>query len=249
MTQRILIIGATSAIAAEVARIYASPSRGARLHLLGRSSEKMHTLCSSLAGATVTSELADFARLENASALIERAVAQLGGLDVALIAHGTLGDQLRTEQSFDEAEAIFRDNLLSAVAFVVPIANVLEAQRGGTLGVITSVAGERGRPRNYTYGAAKGALNIYLQGVRSRLYRSGAHVVTLKLGPVDTPMTVSHPKNVLFARPRAVAESIVAALDAKRTELYVPWFWGAIMPFVKHAPERLFQLFPFLSGR
>jgi short-subunit dehydrogenase len=252
MTQRILIIGATSAIAAEVARIYAS--RGARLHLLGRSSEKMRALRSSLTGgiggeALITSELADFAQLENASALVERAVAQLGGLDVALIAHGTLGDQLRTEQSFDEAESIFRDNLLSAVAFVVPIANLLEAQRGGTLGVITSVAGERGRPRNYTYGAAKGALNIYLQGVRSRLFRSGAHVVTLKLGPVDTPMTVSHQKNALFAQPRAVAESIVAALDAKRTELYVPCFWGVIMPLVKHAPERLFQLFPFLSGR
>jgi len=158
MTQRILILGATSAIAAEVARIYAS--RGARLHLVGRSSEKMHALQSSLAGAAVTSELADFAQLENAAPLLERAVAQLGGLDVALIAHGTLGDQLRTEQSFDEAESIFRDNLLSAVAFVVPIANVLEAQRGGTLGVITSVAGERGRPRNYTYGAAKGADNL-----------------------------------------------------------------------------------------
>lgn len=248
MTQRVLIIGATSAIAAEAARLYAS--RGARLHLLGRSAEKMQALLGSLPGdAVVTSELADFARLESAEALIERARAKLGGIDVALIAHGTLGDQLRTEATFSEAEAIFRDNLLSAIAFVVPLANLFEAERHGTLGVITSVAGDRGRPRNYTYGAAKGALNIYLQGVRSRLYRAGAHVVTLKLGPVDTPMTVSHKKNALFAQPTAVAESIVAALDAKLTEVYVPSFWSAIMPLVKHAPERLFQVLPFLSGR
>jgi len=62
-------------------------------------------------------------------------------------------------------------------------------------------------------------------------------------------MTVSHRKNALFARPQAVAESIVAALDAKRTDVYVPWFWSVIMPIVKHAPEGLFQLLPFLSGR
>jgi decaprenylphospho-beta-D-erythro-pentofuranosid-2-ulose 2-reductase len=252
MTQRVLIIGATSAIAAEAARIYAM--RGARLHLLGRNAEKMQALCSSLPGAAgaparVTSELADFAQLENASALVARACETLGGIDVALIAHGTLGDQLRSEETFSEAEAIFRDNLLSAVAFVVPLANLFEAQKHGTLGVITSVAGDRGRPRNYTYGAAKGALNIYLQGVRSRLYRAGAHVVTVKLGPVDTPMTVSHKKNALFAQPTAVAESIVAALDEELTEVYVPSFWSAIMPLVKHAPERVFQLLPFLSGR
>jgi short-subunit dehydrogenase len=257
MTQRVLIIGATSAIAAEVARVYAA--RGARLHLLGRSPEKMQALCSALSGAAggpgqsdrslITSELADFAQLENALALVQRAHESMGGIDVALIAHGTLGDQLRSEETFSFAEAIFRDNLLSAVAFVLPLANLFEAQKRGTLGVITSVAGDRGRPRNYTYGAAKGALNIYLQGVRSRLYRAGAHVVTLKLGPVDTPMTVSHKKNALFAQPATVAESIVAALDDKQTEVYVPSFWSAIMPLVKHAPERVFQLLPFLSGR
>lgn len=247
--ERVLIIGATSAIAAQVAQLYAA--RGARLHLLGRSPEKMRALESAVSGgsARVSSELADFAELSNAQGLIERAVHALGGLDVALIAHGTLGDQLATERSFSEAEAIFRDNLLSAVAFVVPLANLLESQGAGTLGVITSVAGDRGRPRNYTYGAAKGALNIYLQGVRSRLYRVGARVVTLKLGPVDTPMTTSHKKNALFAQPAQVAESIVAALDAGVPETYVPSFWSAIMPVVKHAPERVFQLLPFLSGR
>ena len=248
MTERVLILGATSAIAAEVARLYAA--RGARLHLVGRNPEKMAALTSSLGAASVTTALADFSDLARAEALVREALAELGGgVDRVLIAHGELGDQIKTEQSFAEAEAIFRTNLLSVVALLVPLANALELQASGTLGVITSVAGDRGRPRNYTYGAAKGALNVYLQGLRSRLFKAGVRVVTLKLGPVDTPMTVAHTKTALFGRAPAVAASIARALDSGVAEAYVPFFWGAIMPVVKYTPERVFQWLPFLSGR
>lgn len=247
MVQRVLIVGATSAIAAEVARLYGA--RGARLHLLARSGAKLQALVESLGEARVTSALADFSQLPRVEQLVADAAKELGGIDIVLIAHGELGDQLASEHSFADAEAIFRTNLLSVVAFLVPLANLLEAQRAGTIGVITSVAGERGRPRNYTYGAAKGALNVYLQGLRSRLFRAGVRVVTLKLGPVDTPMTVAHTKTALFAQPAGVAASIVHALDAGVSEAYVPSFWGAIMPIVRNTPERLFQLLPFLSGR
>ena len=247
MTQRVLIVGATSAIAAEVARIYAA--RGARLHLLARNAGKLATLAEELGVPQSCYAAADFDDLGGVERLVQAAVRELTGIDVVLIAHGELGDQLRTEESFAAAEAVLRTNLLSVIAFLVPLANVLEAQGSGRLGVITSVAGDRGRPRNYTYGAAKGALNVYLQGLRSRLFRAGVRVVTLKLGPVDTPMTVMHSKNALFAQPRAVAASIVKALDVGVPEAYVPSFWGAIMPLVKNTPERVFQLLPFLSGR
>lgn len=247
MAQRVLIVGATSAIAADVARAYAA--RGARLHLVARTGPKLQALTESLTGAVVTTALADFDDLAHVEQLVADAVATLGVIDVVLIAHGALGDQLSSERSFAEAEGIFRTNLLSVVAFLVPLANLMEAQGAGCIGVITSVAGERGRPRNYTYGAAKGALNVYLQGLRSRLFRAGVQVVTLKLGPVDTPMTVEHPKTALFARPERVAKSIVAALEAGVPEAYVPSFWGAIMPIVRNTPERVFQLLPFLSGR
>ncbi len=247
MAQRVLIVGATSAIASEVARIYAA--RGARLYLLARSEPKLTALVQSLSNPAVATALADFTDLGQVEPLVARAAAELGGFDVVLIAHGELGDQERSERSFDEAEAIFRTNLLSVVAFLVPLANLLETQRSGCIGVITSVAGDRGRPRNYTYGAAKGALNVYLQGMRSRLFSAGVRVVTLKLGPVDTPMTVAHQKTALFAQPSRVAASIVAALEAGAAEAYVPSFWSAIMPIVKNTPERVFQLLPFLSGR
>jgi decaprenylphospho-beta-D-erythro-pentofuranosid-2-ulose 2-reductase len=247
MSKRVLILGATSAIAAEVARLYVE--RGDRLHLVGRNPEKLRALVDLLASPAVTHASADFDQLGQGEAVIARAVESLGGVDVVLIAHGALGDQRESERSFEAAEAVLRTNFISVVALLVPVANLLEAQGSGVIGVITSVAGDRGRPRNYTYGAAKGGLNVYLQGLRSRLFGSSVHVVTLKLGPVDTPMTATHEKNALFARPAGVAASIVSALDRGTPEAYVPSFWGAIMPVVKSTPERLFQLLPFLSGR
>ncbi|MFT3692192.1 MAG: SDR family NAD(P)-dependent oxidoreductase [Kofleriaceae bacterium] len=239
----VLILGATSAIAAEVAALYGD----AKLHLVGRNADKLAQLAMRFPAATT--EAADFGQLDRNAGVIDRAIAKLGSIDIALIAHGDLGDQLASEASFDEAERILRVNFLSVVSLLVPLANAMEAARAGRIGVITSVAGDRGRPRNYTYGAAKGALNIYLQGVRSRLYPAGVSVTTLKLGPVDTPMTTTHEKTALFGKPDRVARGIVDAIDARIPEAYVPSFWRVIMPIVKSAPERLFQRLPFLSGR
>jgi decaprenylphospho-beta-D-erythro-pentofuranosid-2-ulose 2-reductase len=245
---RVIIFGATSAIAAEVAAIHAA--RGDALHLVGRDADKLDALAARLADARPQQSRADFAAdLAANETLVARVIAQLGGCDTVLIAHGDLGDQLESERHFAEAERLIRVNFTSVVSLLVPLANHLERTRGGRLGVITSVAGERGRPRNYTYGACKGALNLYLQGVRSRLYPADVSVTTLKLGPVDTPMTVSHEKNRLFARADEVAKQIVRAMDARRSEAYVPRVWGAIMPVVRWAPEPLFQKLRFLSGR
>lgn len=243
----VLILGATSAIAAEAAQLYAR--RGDRLCLVGRDAGKLAAVAERCAPAEVTTITADFAALQENDAVIRSAVQQLGHIDTALVAHGDLGDQLLSERSFAQAESTLTTNFTSVVSLLIPLANHMETRGGGRLGVITSVAGDRGRPRNYTYGSAKGALNIYLQGLRSRLYRANVTVTTLKLGPVDTPMTRTHAKNLLFAQPANVARDIVRAIDQGVPEAYVPWFWAAIMPVVKHTPERLFQMLSFLSGR
>lgn len=243
--ERVLVLGATSAIAAEIAQIHAS--RGDRLYLVGRNPEKLAAVAARCPGALA--KQADFSDLEANEPLIDEAWEALGGIDVAVIAHGDLGDQLATERSFAAAEEILRANFLSVVAQLIPLANKMEAAGKGRIGVITSVAGERGRPRNYTYGTAKGALNIYLQGVRSRLYGAGVGITTIKLGPVDTPMTKDHAKNVLFAKPAAVAKSIVEAIDGRTPEAFVPPIWSAIMPVVRNTPEMVFQKLSFLSGR
>lgn len=242
-----LVLGATSAIAQEVVRILGT--RGDHLHLVGRNFAKLAAIAEECGAKEVTTQVADFSNLDENEEIIRQAMATLGRVDVVIIAHGDLGDQLESEKSFKEAEAILRVNFMSVVSLLIPLANALEAQGSGKIGVITSVAGDRGRPRNYTYGAAKGALNIYLQGLRTRLYASGVTVTTLKVGPVDTPMTKDHKKNALFAKPAAVAQGIVRAVDAGAAEEYVPPIWGAIMPIVKNVPERLFRSLPFLSGR
>jgi short-subunit dehydrogenase len=245
--KRVLILGATSTIAAEVAQIHAK--RGDRLYLVGRSAGKLGEVAARLRGSEVTTAAADFGDLDANAAVIAQAIGILGGIDTALVAHGYLGDQLESERTFTEAEAILRTNFVSVVSLLIPLANHMEERRSGTVGVITSVAGERGRPRNYTYGAAKGALNVYLQGMRSRLYAAKVAVTTLKLGPVDTPMTNDHKKHLLFGKPSSIAADIVAAMDRGVPEAYVPSFWSAIMPIVRNTPEPLFQLLPFLSRR
>lgn len=247
--KRVLILGATSAIAAEVALLHAR--RGDRLHLVGRSPEKLAAVATRCrdAGATVTTRAADFDHLDENAAVVAESIAALGGLDTVLVAQGLLGDQLATERDFAEAERVLRTNFTGVIALLVPLVNHLEQQRGGRLGVITSVAGDRGRPRNYTYGAAKGGLTLYLQGVRTRTWAAGVQVTTLKLGPVDTPMTVDHTKHPLFGKPAKVAAGIVGAMDAGVAEAYIPAFWRLIMPVVRGMPEALLQRLSFLSGR
>jgi short-subunit dehydrogenase len=244
---RVVIFGATSTIAAEVAVIHAE--RGDRLFLVGRNPDKLQAVAARCSGTEVTTRAADFSQLERGAALVDDAIRSLGTVDTVLIAHGDLGNQIESERSFEHAEEILRTNLLSVVSLLIPVANHLEAARSGRIGVITSVAGDRGRPRNYTYGAAKGALNVYLQGLRTRLYPSQVSVTTLKLGPVDTPMSRDHEKHALFGKPVPVARGIVRAMDERVAEAYVPGVWRAIMPVVKNTPERLFQKLGFLSGR
>lgn len=250
--QRVAIFGATSAIAAAVAHVHAA--RGSRLFLAGRNPDKLNALVAALgevaAGVVAGARAVDFTAPGAADAAVAAAVDALGGqLDVAVIAHGLLGDQIESERDFAEAERILAANFVSVVALLVPLGNHFESVGGGSIAVMSSVAGDRGRPRNYTYGAAKGALNIYLQGLRTRLWSRGVRVQTLKLGPVDTPMTTTHKKTLLFASDKTAAAGIVAAIDAGRAEAYVPWFWRPIMAVVRNIPERLLQRLSALSGR
>jgi short-subunit dehydrogenase len=246
-TARIAIFGATSAIAAGTARVYAA--RGAQLYLVGRNPEKLQALKAELGAAVVGSAVQDFDDTLAAQGCVERAAAVLGGIDIALIAHGLIGDQLRSEQDLQEAEQIARTNYLSVMALIIPLANLLEAARGGHLVVFSTVAAERGRPRNFTYAAAKSALNVYLQGVRSRLYSANVQVHTIKLGPVDTPMTVGHKKNLLFAQVEDVAAQVVRVVERGQHEAYVPGYWRGIMFAVRNMPEFVFQRLGALSGR
>lgn len=240
--RKIVIFGATSAIAAAAARCMAE--RGAELFLVGRSEEKLLAVKNDLkvrGAARLEHAVADLADTAGHAALLEQLKERMPDFDSVLLAYGVLGDQKVCEQSFEETENQLRVNFLSAISLVSRLAGFFEAQRRGTIAVITSVAGDRGRKSNYIYGTAKGALGIYLQGLRNRLHASGVRVVTFKPGFVDTPMTASFKKGLLFVKPEVVGRGICRALEGKGDVVYLPWFWRLIMLVIKLIPERLFK--------
>ncbi|MEB3357261.1 MAG: SDR family NAD(P)-dependent oxidoreductase [Synechococcales bacterium] len=247
MSRRVLMVGATSAVAQAVAHRLAD--RGDRLFCLARNPDKMSAIGKSLGTAYVGSYCFDFTDTTQAQTAVDLAVKHLGGIDLAFFAHGDLPDQIASEKDFQIVRHTFETNLLSVIALLLPVCDQLLQQGSGKIGVITSVAGDRGRPRNYTYGAAKGALSLYLQGMRSRLWQSGIEVYTFKMGPVDTPMTVTHPKNFSFSTVDQVARQMVKAMEGKRYQVYVPGYWAWVMLAVRNMPESLFQRLAFLSGR
>ena len=240
--KRILIIGATSAIAGATARILAQ--RGDRLYLLARNQERLSSLAADLkirGAASVGYSQLDINDFDVHEDAINTAFAALGKIDVALIAHGTLPDQRVCEADFNTALAELNTNAISTVSLLIHLAKKLERQKSGTIAVITSVAGERGRQSNYVYGAAKGMVSVFLQGLRNALHRSGVKVLDIKPGFVDTPMTAGFKKGVLWAKPETIAAGIVKALDRKKSVTYLPWFWKYIMLIIKSVPESIFK--------
>jgi len=239
--KRALIIGATSAIAESLAGQLAKA--GASLFLAGRSAEKLELIARDLKvrhGVEVEIAAIDFDDFDQHAPLIDRAAERLGGLDLAVICHGSLPDQKACERDWRLTEAEFRVNCLSAISFLGHLANRFEQQRAGCLIAISSVAGDRGRQSNYVYGAAKAGLSAFLQGLRNRLYPAGVRVVTVKPGFVDTPMTAHLKKGLLMASPETVVRDILRAAESGNCELYTPWFWRWIMLVIKVIPERIF---------
>lgn len=242
MTQNILIFGATSGIAEAVARIYAS--QGACLFLVARNAEKLDAVASDLSarGASdVKTFVMDANDTTKLSQMLDTAWSDLR-LDVALVAHGTLPDQARCEAELDYAVSEFRTNAESVITCLTALANRFEHQGHGVIAVIGSVAGDRGRASNYLYGAAKAAVHAFASGLRGRLFKAGVHVLTIKPGFVDTPMTKGLPlPQALVVSADKVAIDIVAAIEKKRDMIYTPWFWRFIMLIIIHIPNVLFK--------
>ena len=242
MHKNILVIGATSAIAEQTIRLYAK--QGAQLHLMARNEEKLQAIAqdASIRGAKAVSiQKLDVNDIDLHETLINEAFAKLITIDVVLIAHGSLPDHQACQDHVSTTLREMTTNGLSTVALLTLLANKMQTQAKGVIAVITSVAGDRGRQSNYVYGAAKGMLSIFLQGLRNRLFDKGVHVLDIKPGFVDTPMTANLPKGPLWAKPETIAAAIVKAVDKKTNTLYTPWFWMGIMMIIRTIPEFIFK--------
>lgn len=240
--QRVLIIGATSAIAEATARLYAE--RGARLHLVARNRARLDAIADDLlvrGAPEVTRAVLEVNDIGAHASALDEAWRTLGDVDVVLIAHGTLPDQKACEASVETALAEFATNGTSTIALLTLVANRMQTAGRGSIAVISSVAGDRGRGSNYLYGSAKAAVSTFLSGLRQRMAKHGVDVVTIKPGFVDTPMTRDFKKGALWAKPEAIAEGIVRAVDKGRPVAYLPWFWFGIMTIIRCIPEFLFK--------
>ena len=237
-----MILGALSAIAEAAAREWAR--QGARLLLVGRDAGRLETVAADLRvrGGEAETAVTDLAE-GDIEETFARLVVRLGEVDIVLLAYGVLGEQARAENDMAQARRLLTVDFTSAARWCLAAANLFEAQGRGTLIVLGSVAGDRGRGSNYIYGAAKGGLGILVQGIAHRLARAGARAVLVKPGFVDTPMTASiEKKGMLWAQPAAIARVIVkAGRGGTGPVVYAPGFWRWIMLAIRLMPASVFH--------
>lgn len=241
--RNILIIGAGSAIARALLRRYAV--HGCRLVLTGRDPEALQRQARDLTlrGAALAHPvLLDVNDSDQAlQAAIDEARDALGSVDTAVICHGTLPDQATIAHDPAQVQGAIATNGLSAIRLLCLLVPGFRSQGRGTLAVITSVAGDRGRGSNYIYGSAKALVSAYLQGLRAELHPAGVHVMDIRPGFVDSPMTRQFRKGILWSTPDRVARQIERGISRRRDILYTPGFWRLIMWIIRLIPEPVFK--------
>ncbi len=241
MKETWIILGATSSMARAFSRALAE--RGAGLILVGRDMDDMKRTaqdCLALGADGAGVMRFDARKPEGFAPIIVAAAASEGQISCAVFV-GSMPEQQAIDANPALLDGVVADSFTGPARFLHMLAPLLEERAGGTIVGVGSVAGDRGRISNYVYGAAKAGFHTYLSGLRNRLNRAGAHVVTVKPGFVDTAMTWGLDGMFLVATPRKVAEDILKAVDKRRNVIYTPFFWRYIMLIIRLIPEFLFK--------
>lgn len=242
--KRIVIIGATSGIAEQCARLWVR-QYPADLILVGRDKTKVEMVAADLRvrnqQSAVRSLTVDFTSPAKIKELVDGIVKQ-GTVDIVLIAHGSLPDQQQCQEDLSLCHEALAVNGISPVLFAEAFAGYMQLTNSGTLAIMGSVAGDRGRKSNYIYGAAKGLVTRYAEGLQHRLANTGVKVVLIKPGPTDTPMT-AHLKQqgTRLASAQDVAKNIVQGISQGRSVIYAPIKWALIMMVIRHLPAFIFN--------
>ncbi|KJR36130.1 short-chain dehydrogenase [Vibrio navarrensis] len=238
----VVIFGATSAIAEEIAKCYVSKAE--HIILLARNEDKLEMIANDLKvrGANAVSTLY-FSALEYTQhiELVNEVFSMADKIDVCVIAHGSLPSQEACQNDVEITLKEIAINGTSVISLLTLLANRFEKQGSGSIVVISSVAGDRGRQSNYVYGAAKGMVSTFLQGLAQRLSKNDVHILDIKPGFVDTPMTELFVKGILWSKPSQVAKTIVKRIDCRSRRNYVPGFWQLIMFVIKVIPQSIFN--------
>jgi short-subunit dehydrogenase len=241
--KRIVIIGATSAIAGHCARLWIH--QPIDLTLIGRDERHIARVAADLQVRSPQSDIrilqAEFLNPLAIQATVDSIIAQ-AGVDIVLIAHGTLPKQTDCQIDLQDCLDALEINGVSPVLYAEAFAQHMAKADYGTIALIGSVAGDRGRKSNYVYGAAKGLVTRYAQGLQHRFANSGVKIVLIKPGPTDTPMTAKlKEQGTKLASPIVVAKQIVAAIEAGKLVEYTPTKWLLIMTILRHIPAFIFN--------
>lgn len=240
--KRIVIVGATSAIAQACAQRWAGSD--SRFFLAARNGARLQQIADDLAarGSAAACWTLDIDDVGAHAPMWQAAQENLGQIDIVLLAPGTLPDQKACEASVERSIREIHTNGMSIVALLTLVANTMERQRSGSIAVISSVAGDRGRPSNYVYGSAKAMVSSFCEGLRARLHKVGVNVLTIKPGFVATPMTAGLALPApLVSTPERVAADIDAAIAKSRGVLYTAWYWRWIMLVIRSIPVSIFR--------
>ena len=239
----VLLVGASSGIGRALAREFAA--HGHHLILAGRDMDDLDRAATDLRvryGVQAQSVFIDVLDQSKYQSFFDDCLARAGGsLHGIVLAHGSLPLQEHVQEDLKLVEQTIDTNFTSFAALLTLSANELEKNHGGFICVISSVAGDRGRPSNYVYASAKAGTTAFLQGLRARMHRAGVSVLTVKPGFVDTAMIWAKPGTFLVASPRRVGREIYEAVVAGKSEIYTPGFWRYIMFIVKSIPEAIFK--------
>ncbi len=239
---RVIIVGASTGFGAAMAREAAA--RGFHLGLFSRKLEQLEKLADELSqqhGVRVFAYQHDVKNTEEITALLQRALRDLGGLEVFIYNAGIMYQQGADRYQVEEELETIEVNFKGAVGWLLPVAQRFEVQGSGHLVGIGSIAGERGRAGLPGYSASKAGLHTYLEALRNRLSRHGVVVTTIKPGQMETSM-LERAQKIRGPIPvdRAAKQAWRVILSGKQLA-YIPKRWSLIGLIVRNIPSFIFR--------